>query len=220
MKYKYVIWDWNGTLFDDVQISIDAMNEMLERTGYEKRIDIAEYKNIFTFPVIEYYRRAGFDFERHSFDYLAKLYIEIYTRLQFTARLNGEAICALQRLAKLPVRQNIVSACEKSRLKNQIEKFGVADYFDAVLGIDDDYAAGKAQLAKNWINSADINKDEVIFIGDTAHDCEVARAAGCDVMLVACGHQSREVLAATGEKIFDNLTDVCDYIISGNEPNK
>ena len=53
MKYKYVIWDWNGTLFDDVEISVYTMNKMLEKTGYKNRIDLDLYKKIFTFPVSE-----------------------------------------------------------------------------------------------------------------------------------------------------------------------
>ena len=52
MKYKYIIWDWNGTLFDDVEISVDTMNIMLEKTGYKNRIDSELYKNIFKFKCI------------------------------------------------------------------------------------------------------------------------------------------------------------------------
>ena len=64
MKYKYIIWDWNGTLFDDVKISVDTMNIMLEKTGYKNRINSELYKNIFTFPVSDYYQKAGFDFSK------------------------------------------------------------------------------------------------------------------------------------------------------------
>ncbi len=49
MKYEYVIWDWNGTLFNDVQISIDTMNKMLEVKEYPQRLDTDLYKSIFFF---------------------------------------------------------------------------------------------------------------------------------------------------------------------------
>ena len=91
MKYKYIIWDWNGTLFDDVKISVDTMNIMLEKTGYKNRINSELYKNIFTFPVSDYYQKAGFDFSKDRFDDLAKIYVEVYTALQFTAKINSEA---------------------------------------------------------------------------------------------------------------------------------
>ena len=31
LEYKNVVWDWNGTLLDDVKISVDTINVMLER---------------------------------------------------------------------------------------------------------------------------------------------------------------------------------------------
>lgn len=82
MKYKYVIWDWNGTLFNDVQISIDAMNHMLEAKEYPQRLDSDLYKSIFSFPVIDYYKKVGLDFDRHPFDELAQLFIDLYSELQ------------------------------------------------------------------------------------------------------------------------------------------
>ncbi|MDE5964198.1 MAG: HAD family hydrolase, partial [Eubacterium sp.] len=87
MKYDYVIWDWNGTLFNDVQISIDTMNKMLELKRYPQRLDTDLYKNIFSFPVIDYYRKAGLDFEKHSFDELAQLFIDLYSEVQDSAGL-------------------------------------------------------------------------------------------------------------------------------------
>ena len=78
MKYKYIIWDWNGTLFDDVKISVDTMNIMLEKTGYKNRINSELYKNIFTFPVSDYYQKAGFDFSKDRFDDLAKILQHIF----------------------------------------------------------------------------------------------------------------------------------------------
>lgn len=147
-KYKYIIWDWNGTLFDDVEISVDTMNKMLEKTGYKNRIDLDLYKEIFTFPVSDYYQKAGFDFSKDKFEDLAKIYVEVYTSLQFTASLNEEAIPTLEFLKKRGYKQIIVSACEKNRLLNQVEKFNVKGYFDAVLGIDDDLAVSKASIAK------------------------------------------------------------------------
>lgn len=50
MKYKYIIWDWNGTLFDDVKISVDTMNIMLEKTGYKNRINANYIKIFLLFP--------------------------------------------------------------------------------------------------------------------------------------------------------------------------
>lgn len=214
MKYKYIIWDWNGTLFDDVQISVDSVNYMLEKTGYENRIDVEHYKEIFRFPVSDYYISAGFDFNKHSFDELAKIYVYIYTKLQFTAGLNKDTKAVLSRLNDFGIKQIIVSACEKNRLKNQIEKFGIANEFSTVLGTDDNYANSKLGIAKKWFEDNKINLNDVLFVGDTDHDFEVANEIGCNCVLVSFGHQSRTRLEKTNAVILDSLNDVADYILS------
>ncbi|MDD6568081.1 MAG: HAD family hydrolase [Eubacteriales bacterium] len=211
-KYKYIIWDWNGTLFDDVEISVDTMNKMLEKTGYKNRIDLDLYKEIFTFPVSDYYQKAGFDFSKDKFEDLAKIYVEVYTSLQFTASLNEEAVSTLEFVKKRGYKQIIVSACEKNRLLNQVEKFNVKGYFDAVLGIDDDLAVSKASIAKKWFDDNNINKDEVLFIGDTVHDYEVSQSIACDCVLVSCGHQSKSVLEKTNVPILDKLSQIPDFL--------
>ncbi len=214
MNYKYIVWDWNGTLFDDVQISVDAVNYMLEKTGYKNRVDVKLYKEIFRFPVSDYYISAGFDFAKHSFDELAKIYVYIYTKLQYTANLNKEAKEVLRKLNSLGVNQIIVSACEKNRLKNQIAKFKIADEFAEILGIDDDYAVGKVDIAKKWFAQNNIDAKEVLFVGDTDHDLEVANAVGCDCVFVSFGHQSKERLSKFNIPILDSLNEVADYILS------
>ena len=83
-------------------------------------------------------------FSKDKFEDLAEIYVEVYTSLQFTAKLNDETLPILKLLKNRGCKQIIVSACEKNRLLNQVEKFKVKDYFDAVLGIDDDLAVSKS----------------------------------------------------------------------------
>ena len=55
---KTILWDWNGTLLDDTRICIDAINILLKERG-KNEINESIYRNIFTFPVRDYYARAG-----------------------------------------------------------------------------------------------------------------------------------------------------------------
>lgn len=208
MKYENIIWDWNGTLFNDVQISINTMNKMLEAKEYPQRLDADTYKSIFSFPVIDYYKKVGFDFEKHSFDELAQLFIDMYTDVQDSALLFDGACDVLKYFNSLGIKQSVISVCEKERLKHQISCFNIADYFDDVIGTDDNYAVSKADIAKKWIADNAINTEKTIFIGDTLHDYEVAEAVGCDCILVADGHQSSKVLEQTSAVIINSLYDI------------
>ena len=66
MKYKQIIWDFNGTILDDVALTLEATNLLLSRHGKRQLADVAEYREHFGFPVIDYYASIGL--ERENFE--------------------------------------------------------------------------------------------------------------------------------------------------------
>ena len=61
VKHKYIIWDWNGTLINDVWLLVEIMNNMLKKRNLPK-IDSKKYREIFDFPVTKYYSKLGLIF--------------------------------------------------------------------------------------------------------------------------------------------------------------
>ena len=61
MKFEAILWDWNGTLLDDVNIAIDAINQLLLDRNLVQ-LTLERYLDVFTFPVCDYYELIGFDF--------------------------------------------------------------------------------------------------------------------------------------------------------------
>ena len=57
MKYKHIVWDWNGTLLDDRWLCIEAINIVLRSRGMPL-VSNKNYRDVFCFPVIEYYEKA------------------------------------------------------------------------------------------------------------------------------------------------------------------
>ena len=68
MKYTHIIWDFNGTILDDVSIGIESVNIMLSRRKMKTIDSVEEYREIFGFPIKEYYKRCGFDFEAEDYE--------------------------------------------------------------------------------------------------------------------------------------------------------
>ena len=66
MKHTDVIWDFNGTILDDVAAGIASVNKMLSDRSLPTIKDKEHYRKIFRFPIIEYYRSLGFDFLNKS----------------------------------------------------------------------------------------------------------------------------------------------------------
>lgn len=57
-----------------------------------------------------------------------------------------------------------------------------------------------------------IKGEEVLFVGDTLHDLEVAKAMHASCMLVSCGHQSVQVLKKGGVSIIPNVYALSDLL--------
>ena len=210
-KYTHVIWDWNGTLFNDVEWCVKVINKMLGSRDFRLLSSVAEYHGVFCFPVIEYYKKIGFDFETEPFECLAEEYMALYhVGKTGGCRLDENAEFVLAEIQKKGIEQSILSASETSNLLSQIGEFDIVCYFDAILGLSDIYAKSKLDIGLDYIVKKRIKN--VLLIGDTEHDYEVARALGADCLLVAAGHQSKERLMACGAPVLDSLLQIVEYV--------
>ncbi len=207
-----IVWDWNGTLLDDVDVSIEAMNRVLERYGLA-RLDRERYREIFCFPVKDYYAKAGFDFQKVDFEKPAMEFIgEYYSLVEAAGPARGAAE-TLEEFSARGIRQIILSASERESLVGQVRRLGIENRFTDILGIDNHFAASKTELALRWISENKIDRDEVVFIGDTLHDLEVAAAAACACVPVSCGHQSEAVLRAAAEKVARDIPEAAELAL-------
>ncbi len=208
-----IVWDWNGTLLDDVEVSIEAMNRVLERYGLA-RLNRERYREIFCFPVRDYYERAGFDFRKVDFEKPAMEFIGEYYSLVEAAGLARGAAEALEEISARGVRQIILSASERKSLVGQVRRFGIEGRFTDILGFERHFAESKTELALSWIYENKLDKDEVVFIGDTLHDLEVAAAAGCACVPVSCGHQSEAVLGNAAQNVARDISEAAEVAMS------
>ena len=60
-KYNHIIWDWNGTLLNDRWLCVEAINQALNKRNLPMLTE-GKYKDVFSFPVEDYYKKVGFDF--------------------------------------------------------------------------------------------------------------------------------------------------------------
>jgi phosphoglycolate phosphatase len=211
MSYKHVIWDWNGTLLDDVDIGVKILNYM------QKKRDIAEtslkeYRRIFTFPVEKYYERAGLMDTGLSFKELAEDYIEQYNIAVETIVLYKDAKKVLEKLNACGISQSILTAGPEELVSGQLKAFDISKYFVALTGKTDHYASGKEELAEVHMEKLGVDASDMIFVGDTMHDVEVAQRIGCDYLLVSHGHQDIEYLAQGEIATANDLNDVVSFI--------
>ena len=210
MKYTYCIWDFNGTILDDVELGIYAINELFDAHKMNKHLERAEYCAHFDFPIKDYYSRVGFDFEKTPYEDLAVEWIDIYFSNFNKAKLFPDVVSTLEFFKQKGVLQSVLSASERNSLINQIADFGIKDYFDDIMGIGNIYAASKLELAKKW--RLEHPAEKVIFIGDTTHDIETAKILDADCFIVCAGHQSRERFEGCDVTVVNSLTELCEML--------
>ncbi|MBN1300602.1 MAG: HAD family hydrolase [Melioribacteraceae bacterium] len=206
-KYKHVIWDWNGTLLNDVELCCSIMNNLLA-VREMKLITLQEYKEVFTFPVKEYYKRVGHDISDENWEILSYEFIDEYEERKGECMLYENAVKVLDKIEKLGISQSVLSAYSQNTLEELITKFGLRKYFIKLVGLDNIYAESKLENGIRWMNELGYNKGEVLLIGDTVHDYEVANAIGAESLLIAEGHQANSKLMECSSNLIDSLNEL------------
>lgn len=204
---KIIFWDWNGTLLDDTSICLATMNRMVEKRQMSL-LSLEKYREVFGFPVIEYYRAVGFDFQDESFEDLSVEFIGQYTNSLKNAPVTNNAESILKYFTGRGIRNVIVSAMKQDMLEQSVEEKGLKQYFTTILGVGNIYASSKSEMALTFVRKEGIEGNNIVFIGDTVHDFEVAEEIGCRCILVANGHQSESRLKATGAEVISTLIEL------------
>ena len=211
MPWTYVLWDWNGTLLDDVQAAVDVNNEIFPRFGFSPPGGIADYHRLFRFPVREYYRDLGVTDD--VFPAVANAWSEGYMVKSIGCRLQKHALEALEAFRLAGFHQAILSASKEEHLHQQIARYPIGGYFQAAMGLTHIYATSKVDLAREFLKSHGVDPRQAVFLGDTLHDAEVAEAIGCDCILIARGHQPWETLRKANAAVFEDLEKAKEYIL-------
>jgi len=202
-----IIWDWNGTLLNDAGLAVQTMNQMLERRGLPQ-LSVDGYKSVFTFPVKDYYQKIGFDFQAEPFEVPALEFIDCYNSRVNECSLHPDTLNVLNYFRSMGVKQYILSAMEQQVLNDCMKHYQIDGFFEHVSGLDNFYAASKIDNGHRLIAELKLNTADLVLIGDTVHDFEVATELGCRCILVADGHQSKAVLQATGTLVIDSISQL------------
>lgn len=208
---KYLIWDWNGTLFNDVKLGVEIINNLLKNNNLTP-ITYDTYRNIFTFPVYEYYRIAGFDFSKTSFEELGRMFMDEYEQRKYEMDLFDGAREMLQYAKQKGIRQSVLSAYKHDTLVEILTHYQIIDYFENVSGLDNIYAGSKEKLGLELREKIHLPGDEILFIGDTLHDADVAKAMNVKCVLISNGHQSPEKLKANGNLVLFDISELRNII--------
>jgi phosphoglycolate phosphatase len=206
-EVENIIWDWNGTLLDDAWLGVEIINELLNDRNLPG-LSLEKYREVFDFPVSDYYARIGFDFSKEPFEHIGNEFIAKYNEKHFECKLKPYAYESLLKFQRSGCKQFVLSARNHNQLENEFKFHKIDHFFENFAGLPDNWANGKAELGMELIRTQQIKPDKTLMIGDTVHDYEVAKHLDLNCILVEGGHQSLNRLKRTNARILRNLMEL------------
>ena len=204
LAHALILWDFNGTLIDDVSVCVDCINTLLSRRNL-KTMSIDEYRDAFDFPVRGFYERFGFDFQKESYDSIADEWIQEYhSQMRTRMRLRVGARELINALDASGIRQGVLSAYKEDSLRVALQGLGLGGRFDPIIGGGDYHANGKLDAARERLATINVPLCDIVLIGDTVHDFDVATSLGMSCILISGGHQSENRLSACDSPVFSS----------------
>ena len=201
---KHIIWDWNGTLLDDLGLCLMIINSMLSARDLPP-VSHNAYLEVFDFPVRDYYIRLGFDFSQEPFETVSTEFITAYELGRPNCQLMAGAREILEQAADRGLSQSILSASKTTYLNKAVDEYGIQGHFSSVQGLNDHHAAGKLALAQDFLENSDLDPSQTLLVGDTTHDGHIAGELGLGCILIPNGHHSRSRLEEVGFPVLCEL---------------
>ncbi|UCD00631.1 MAG: HAD family hydrolase [Promethearchaeota archaeon] len=225
-KFKGLIWDLDGTIYDISEAIKKAVGDSIEK--YEMNVnpdDVLEeiahlIEEIQNYPVpkilLNSYELLKVKF-LEGISFFKKLRIAIYLFNQFNKYKEAESTIfkgvdeLIAKIYNKKLRLAILTNNKSQYAEEVLEKFNLTKYFDTIIGFNDvsevkPSPEGIQIILKKW----NLNPKDTIFIGDMTTDIEAGKAAKVKMICVASGLAKKETL---NEHRPDILVDNTEQLI-------
>lgn len=214
----HVVWDWNGTLFDDLTIVVQSVNATLERFGAGP-IAADDYRDHYTRPVHRFYDRLlGRAVTEEEWEWIDRTFHDVYRNLLHLGDLTHDARAALDAVAGEGQSQSLLSMWWHDELVPMAGRLGVAAYMARIDGNRGEAGETKAAHLSSHLTrlrSEGWRVGGAVVIGDSLDDAVAAAEAGVDAVLYDGGSHHRHELEAAGVPIADTLLDAVGAALRG-----
>lgn len=199
----HLIWDWNGTLLDDLSLVVDATNTAFASVG-GRAVDSDEHRRVFRRPVAEFYaeilQRAV---DEEEFGRLDRIFHDAYRVGLTTISLAADAKEAIR---SWPGTQSLLSMWFHEELVPALETYGLAGMFTRVDGLRTEVGGDrKAGHLARHLAELGISGADAVLIGDSLDDGSAADSVGAASVLYTGGFTHPHRLRASGRPTADTL---------------
>ena len=202
---KTILWDFNGTVMDDVGASVGAVNAMLKKRNLPL-ITREWYTLHLIMPLEAFYESVGFDMNTECIEVVSE---EFQKECKAIARpVFPEVVAALNRFHQKNYRQLLFSSLHHDHLIAQAKERGIDGYFEGIVGRQDRSLGGKEAAVEAYYKEHGLLPQEVLIVGDLVTDAEMANYVGSPCALICKGHQHRSILEQTGAYVLESAAEI------------
>ncbi|MFF5175325.1 HAD family hydrolase [Micromonospora sp. NPDC000089] len=200
----HLVWDWNGTLLDDLDLVVRATNVAFASAG-GPTVDADEHRVRFRRPIADYYAEMlGRAVDDEAFGRLDRIFHDAYRAGLTSCALAADATTAI---AAWPGSQSLLSMWFHDELVPTVHTYGLTDHFTRIDGLRAAVGGGpKAEWLAKHLAELGLAGHQVVLIGDSADDADAARSVGAACVLYTGGLSDPARLRRTEHPTADTLT--------------
>ncbi|MFE3094450.1 HAD family hydrolase [Streptomyces sp. NPDC059248] len=218
---NHIVWDWNGTLFNDSRALIDATVDAFALCGMPP-ITIADYQLKHCQPIPEFYNRlAGRILTDDEQTRLDQCFQDAYQRHRERVALTGDSITAMARWSDANRRQSLLSMHPHDRLMRLVDQTGIAEFFTRIDGTLGTLAYKAPHLAEH-LKRQGIAPERVVVVGDSVDDARAAQECGVHCLLYHPGEDAlhaREHFEELGVPVVETLVGAVSQLLDPSAGN-
>jgi phosphoglycolate phosphatase-like HAD superfamily hydrolase len=201
---RHLVWDWNGTLLDDLALVVAATNASLALAG-GAQVNADEHRRDFRRPIADYYSHVlGRPVDQDEFLRLDRAFHTAYSAGVQTCPLAGDAHQALRAWVGP---QSLLSMWFHEELVPTVARYGLEHYFARVDGLRAPVGGGpKAPHLRVHLDALGVPPAHCVLIGDSVDDAGAAAEVGAACVLYSGGFTDAALLVATGLPVVGTLT--------------
>lgn len=206
------MWDWNGTLLDDLTLVVAATNSAFAAIGGPE-VSPDEHRRQFRRPIADYYAEVlGRAVDQAEFEQLDEIFHEAYRVGLTSCALAADAVAAIKAWDGT---QSLLSMWFHVELVPAVETYGLAGAFTRVDGLRQVIGGGhKAGHLAAHLAELGVPGERVVLIGDSIDDADAAESVGGKAVLYTGGFTDPTRLRASGRPVADTLLEAVELAVT------